>query len=318
MKTVTEELLHFESKLGCAYVWGSTGQLCTTANVEKLRLSYKGSTSTQCPWNDGNNGYTYLGRCKKWINDANPIQMFDCGGMFDNLFGINTTAAGYYSSAKVKGKIDTIPKGQPGLQVFKVSSLGSIVHVGCYIGDGTVIEAKDTASGVVRTSFAGAGWDLWAECSYIDYTGEDDMIKLGSKGFAVGLWQVILIALGYYIGAFGPNKDGVDQSFGPTVQAQTLKFKADNGLPTTNEEVDETVFLAAKKALIAKQKVDEAMLAELTAANALVAEKTKLLGDKVIELGESEKALAEQKRLLAEKEARIVAAREAIKIVLAL
>lgn len=47
----------------------------------------------------------------------------------------------------------------------------------------------------------------------------------GSKGEDVKSWQRILIAMGYPMGNFGPNKDGVDGDFGATADRQTRAFQ---------------------------------------------------------------------------------------------
>lgn len=73
---------------------------------------------------------------------------------------------------------------------------------------------------------------------------------------ATGLWQTILVALGYYLGTYGPNNDGIDQSFGPATAKQTIQFKKDHGITFTNETatvVDAGVYKAAVAALKAKQ-----------------------------------------------------------------
>lgn len=50
-------------------------------------------------------------------------------------------------------------------------------------------------------------------------------LQKGSKGEDVKSWQRILIAMGYPMGTFGPNKDGVDGDFGATADKQTRAFQ---------------------------------------------------------------------------------------------
>lgn len=64
-----------------------------------------------------------------------------------------------------KGAIDTIPE-VPGILVFMNA------HVGVYIGNGEVIEAKGHAYGVVKTKLKGRGWKNWGYCPYITYVAE--------------------------------------------------------------------------------------------------------------------------------------------------
>ena len=49
----------------------------------------------------------------------------------------------------------------------------------------------------------------------------------GMKGEDVKSWQRIMKALGYDIGKFGPNKDGVDGDFGATLDRVTRQFQSD-------------------------------------------------------------------------------------------
>jgi cell wall-associated NlpC family hydrolase len=152
----------------CGYVWGETGRLCTAATLEQMRKMCKDNPGS--PWYDGNNGFNYLQRCLKWIGKI----VFDCAGILDKLFGINLNAHAYYSLAKVKGLIGTMPD-RPGILLFRVNSRGTMVHVGVYIGNGQAIEARSAFYGVVPTGVSYRGWTHWAECHLIDYT-EDDMI----------------------------------------------------------------------------------------------------------------------------------------------
>lgn len=60
----------------------------------------------------------------------------------------------------------------PGTLVFLQGSQDKIHHVGVYVGDGIVIEAKGTQSGVVTSSLT--KWDHWGECKLIDYSNAAD------------------------------------------------------------------------------------------------------------------------------------------------
>lgn len=74
-------------------------------------------------------------------------------------------ATGLYNSAKKKGTISSFKK-IAGQLVFKGDSKTK-THVGVYIGDGYVIEAKGHAYGVVKSKFSSGGWKYWAQCHLI-------------------------------------------------------------------------------------------------------------------------------------------------------
>ena len=67
-----------------------------------------------------------------------------------------------YNNAAEKGTIDTIPE-IPGLAVWVQG------HIGIYIGDGKVVEAKNMESGVQQTELIGGPWTNWLKIPYISY-----------------------------------------------------------------------------------------------------------------------------------------------------
>jgi hypothetical protein len=78
----------------------------------------------------------------------------------------DVSAGGMLEKCVKKGKISTIPE-IPGTLVFMKS------HIGVYIGDGEVIEAKGHDSGVVKTKLKGRGWTEWGLCPWIEYPEEE-------------------------------------------------------------------------------------------------------------------------------------------------
>ena len=78
----------------------------------------------------------------------------------------DVSAEGMYNISLVKGSISSMPD-IPGILVYKSG------HVGVYIGDNTVIEAKGHSWGVVPSSIH-SGWTRWSKCPFIDYITETD------------------------------------------------------------------------------------------------------------------------------------------------
>jgi putative chitinase len=66
---------------------------------------------------------------------------------------------------------------------------------------------------------------------------DDGVLRFGSKGFEVEALQKRLVALGYHVGT-------VDQDYGRSTRTAVFAFKADRGLPITDE-----IDLATKEAL---------------------------------------------------------------------
>ena len=61
----------------------------------------------------------------------------------------------------------------PGTLVFLQGNEEKIHHVGVYVGEGVVIEAKGTKSGVVTSDLK--KWDHWGECKLVDYSKAAEM-----------------------------------------------------------------------------------------------------------------------------------------------
>lgn len=70
-----------------------------------------------------------------------------------------------YEKCTEKGTLETMPD-IAGTLVFMPG------HVGVYIGNGKVIEARGHAYGVVETNLAGRGWTHWGKCQFIEYVDD--------------------------------------------------------------------------------------------------------------------------------------------------
>ena len=144
------------------YVWGTFGQVLDN-NLYNAKLQQypeevgRYADFIQANWLGGRTtdcvgfikGYSWL--------DANTLQVgYAVNGMPD------ISADQMYDYATEKGSIDTIPE-IPGLAVWHEG------HIGIYIGNGLVIEAKGTRHGVVQTQLANSSWTHWLKIPYINY-----------------------------------------------------------------------------------------------------------------------------------------------------
>lgn len=185
----------------------------------------------------------------KWI--GRPVS--DCSGLFSWAFkklggymahGSNAMWTKYMTS---KGNLRNGKRtdGQemlPGTAVFK--NRGSdYYHVGLYIGSGEVIEAKGTASGVVKSTLG--GWNAWGEMKGVEYVRASlaavapteipaDLInRLGSrtlkrksptmKGDDIAALQEILNGIGFTCGE-------IDGIFGKKTEKAVKAFQQDRNL----------------------------------------------------------------------------------------
>lgn len=219
MITASELVRYLETKVGCGYVWGTKGAICTLALIEQLRVGTK--DNSQSSFHDGNNGYTYAAKCKKWLGK----QVFDCGGLVDFFFAIDRSANGYYAACTEKGPITSIPN-TPGIFIFMHSTLtNSKYHVGYLTSTGRVIEARNVDVGVCVTALKDRKWTHWGRCDLIDYQGGNMSLQSGSIGDSVTLWQTALLHVGYKLPVWGADGD-----FGGETTVATNEFKANQGL----------------------------------------------------------------------------------------
>lgn len=166
MKTSKWLVEYAKAQVGKPYWYGCYGQ----KSSEKLLAAKKSQYPTYYKAKD--------------FQQQMGVKVHDCAGLFKGALWCKTTddpnpvyhanqdlgANGFYNRATVKGAIKTFPK-TVGLAVFK-GSASKKTHIGVYIGDDKVIEAKGHAYGVITSKFTGGGWTYWAECPFFEYEKE--------------------------------------------------------------------------------------------------------------------------------------------------
>lgn len=203
------------------YIWGTAGEKWTEADQRK-------ATRQQT-----------IEYGAKWIGHY----VADCSGLFSWAFkqlggymyhGSNTmyksycTAKGTFSGGKRTDGNELLP----GTALF-TGTEANHGHVGLYIGDGYVIEARGTQTGVVKTKATDKRWTFWGELKGVDYaqqeSGSDQKqhqtLRKGDKGNVVQGLQTLLISLGYSCGS-----SGADGDFGSATEKAVKKFQKDHGL----------------------------------------------------------------------------------------
>lgn len=110
---------------------------------------------------------------------------------------------------------------------------GVMAHTGLYDPvTGNVIQAGGQFSGVTDRPINKGKWSDWATIKGADETVSTGSILLrqGSQGTEVTGLQLALKELGYPLGSFGPNKDGVDGKFGAQTAKAVRAYQEANGL----------------------------------------------------------------------------------------
>lgn len=168
-----DKLIEYAIKaVGAGYCWGADGQVCSP----KVRRELAGRTSSQ------SNKNNLLITCAKWDGK----RVWDCSGLFRGAWrelskyrsGGATTI--YKSWCNEKGTIDTMPD-IPGIAVFR-GTPGNMAHIGLYIGNGEVVDARGSSVGVLRGTLQSYGkWTHWGKLTDVDYGEGDEPVVAETK-----------------------------------------------------------------------------------------------------------------------------------------
>ena len=160
-KTNLGLVAYAEKQLGLPYWYGTFGQIAT----EGLHKS----KAKQYPDKYNRKNYT-----QGWAHQYGA-RVHDCVGLIKGYLWSDTptsapkynakqdySADGLINICKVKGSIKTIPEVKGLLVHYKG-------HIGVYIGNGFVIEARGHNYGVVKTKLTDRKWTTWGYCPFITY-----------------------------------------------------------------------------------------------------------------------------------------------------
>lgn len=160
----------FAADKGWGYVWGTYGTVLSPDFLESKIIQYPDEVGGKEDFIRenwlGKRTADCVGLIKgySWYDTASQMTILVSNGMPD--IGADTM----YENATEKGTIDTIPE-IPGLAVWKEG------HIGVYIGEGEVVEAYRTTSGVIRSELANGGWTHWLKIPYINYIEQEETEK---------------------------------------------------------------------------------------------------------------------------------------------
>lgn len=173
-KTASGLVAYCKAQLGLPYWMGTYGQIATAAlykaNKARLPAYY---TASDFPSQYGKRVHDCVGLIKGYRWSATPTSAPVYNASQD------VPVSGLYAQCSKRGAIKSMPK-VPGTCVFMSG------HVGVYIGDGYVIEARGHAYGVVKTKLSNRPWTSWGQPSWLTYdTTEDGDSMIEKKGIDV-------------------------------------------------------------------------------------------------------------------------------------
>ena len=204
--------------LGQMYIWGGHGEEMTPSKIRSMEHD-TGGTHLQDALDFY---YTLLATGKK------PILGFDCSGLISRWLynnglvekkrNCNHLAAMCTTVEPQRRSSATDLRLKPGDLLFRWSSKRKYYHVGVYVGDNEVVEAKGRTSGVVQRTINANNtnyWTHWGRLPYFEEIIEPVKFEVTSpykRGEPYLLMQQALVSSGY-------GKLDVDGIWGPRSQA---------------------------------------------------------------------------------------------------
>lgn len=227
-----------DQRVGCPYIMGGTGQICTPA-YRQARMAqypaYAAKMKNNCPRLMGNADTCVSCR---WCDPETGVgrQAYDCAQLsrrcmeFVEIPMVSGANSQWHQVAWAeKGPIEQMPRDKLCL-VFRQEE-GKMAHVGVYQGDGWVIHAKGHDYGVVREPVDSVKLTHYGIPAGL-YTSkyEMPMLRAGDSNDYVKIMQRLLVQAGYTLKPTKSAADGCDGIFGADTEAALMAFQAEHGL----------------------------------------------------------------------------------------
>lgn len=153
LSNLEKEIVQYvEKQVGNGYVWGSVGQTLTEATLARLLARHAQHINESV--------------VRKWMGK----KVFDCAGLLTSIFSnyLNTRVTSGVSSQwkgnhwEIKGDISTIPRNYVVMLYREAPTANPMQHGGLYCGNGMVVDARGSKSGVVKSKLESYPWTHWA------------------------------------------------------------------------------------------------------------------------------------------------------------
>ena len=161
MKSSLWLVTYAKGQLGKPYWFGTFGQTGSAALYQSKKKQYPSQyTASDFPSQYGKRVHDCAGLIKGalWSEHIDSTPVYKASEDY--------SANKFYTMATAKGPISSMPD-IAGLLVFKGTDKQKN-HIGVYIGNGRVIEAKGHRYGVVESALS-SGWKYWGKCNLVSY-----------------------------------------------------------------------------------------------------------------------------------------------------
>lgn len=157
-KTNSGLVTYVKAQIGKPYWYGTFGQTANASLLAQKKKQYpKYYKASDFKSQFGKRVHDCCGLVKGYLWSATPTSTPVYNAKQD--FDVNT----FYKKCTKKGTISTFKKVQ-GQLVFK-GTAAKKTHMGVYVGNNKVVEAKGHAYGVVTSSIT--SWSYWGQCNLI-------------------------------------------------------------------------------------------------------------------------------------------------------
>lgn len=163
-------------EVGCGYIYGATGWLCTPQRRQQQAAQYPEQAAI------------ILGLGAKWDGK----RCYDCAQL--TRYAAGSAGAALPSGANTQwrsapwtaqGDIATLPD-QPGALLYRLQN-GAAQHTGVYLGAGEAVDARGTSQGVIRQPLAAYPWTHWALPTLTHQPAPRRMLVHAPSGASVNL-----------------------------------------------------------------------------------------------------------------------------------
>ncbi|MED4061692.1 peptidoglycan-binding domain-containing protein [Priestia megaterium] len=234
-KTAQGLVDYCKAQVGKPYWFGCFGQTASEALFKTKKKQYPSYyTASDFSKQYGQRVHDCAGLIKGYMMSISPTAAPTYNASFDK------SADAMYSECTEKGAISSIPE-IAGICVWKKG------HIGVYLGNGKVVEARGHAYGVIYSKLSDIKWTNWGKLKWVDYgvvapieTPVENntevttvnittkSLKKGTKGAEVKTLQLLLN---------GKSNAGitVDGDFGSKTDAAVRNYQKSKGLGVDGE-----------------------------------------------------------------------------------